>query len=228
MYRILMIDDEPWLLLARKALLEEKGCAVEMARTMSEALACLARSAYDLLLLDVKMPEVSGFDLCGELRRRTDAPVVFLSSLSDEADQLLGFDAGGADYIPKDCPQALFWAKLHARLTAGQGVAIRAFPPLSLDLQRQKAAVSGAELLLTQSEFSLLALLSSRPGEVWTVEALYRALWGENGAVDAQIVQGHLSRMRRKLEKAFPRHEFIETVWGKGYRFVAMETADGQ
>ena len=158
---------------------------------------------------------------------RTVAPIVFLSSLTEEPDQLKGFAAGGTDYILKDCPQALFWAKLQARLTASQGAeSVRVFPPLSLDFQRQRATVSGVDLALTQSEFSLLTLLSSRPEAVWTVEALYRALWSPNGPVDAQTVQGHLSRMRRKIEKAFSRHEFIETVWGKGYRFVPQEPGD--
>lgn len=227
MYRILMIDDEPWLLLARKSFLEEKGCRVQTARTPEDAITLLTRTPCDLILLDVKMPDVSGFDLCGKIKVLTEAPIVFLSSLTDEADQLQGFAAGGTDYILKDCPQELFWAKLQARLTANQGVeSIRIFPPLSLDFQRQRATVDGTELALTQSEFSLLTLLSSRPQAVWTVEELYRALWGPNGPVDAQTVQGHLSRMRRKIEKAFPRHEFIETVWGKGYRFVPVEAAD--
>ena len=224
MYRILMIDDEPWLMLARKSFLEEKGCRVENARTPGDAVGRLMLNSYDLILLDVKMPEISGFDLCAEIKKLTEAPVVFLSSLTEEADQIRGFAAGGADYIQKDCPQELFWAKLQARLTADRGVqALRVFPPLSLDFQRQRAFIAGTDLALTQSEFSLLSLLSSRPKDVWTVEELYRALWWQNGPVDAQIVQGHLSRMRRKIEKAFPRHEFIETVWGKGYRFVPME-----
>lgn len=224
MYHILMIDDEPWLMLARKAFLEKKGCRVDSAQTPGDAVLLLVKYTYDLILLDVKMPDVSGIDLCGEIKTLTKTPIVFLSSLTEEMDQLQGFAAGGTDYIPKDCPQELFWAKLEARLSASQEAeAVRSFPPLSLDFQRQRATIRDVDLTLTQSEFSLLTLISSRPGDVWTVEELYRELWGQNGPVDAQLVQGHLSRMRRKLEKAFPRHEFIETVWGKGYRFVPRE-----
>ncbi|MBU9726770.1 response regulator transcription factor [Diplocloster modestus] len=229
MFRILMIDDEPWLLIARKSFLEGKGCRVETAQTSGDAIAHLVRDTYDLILLDVKMPDISGFGLCGEIKKLSQAPIVFLSSLTEEADQLQGFAVGGTDYIQKDCPHELFWAKLQARLAANQGAeSIRVFPPLSLDFQRQRATIHGADLTLTQSEFALLTLLSSRPRDIWTVEELFRALWGSNGAVDAQIVQGHLSRMRRKIERAFPRHEFIETVWGKGYRFVPTEIADGR
>lgn len=229
MYRILMIDDEPWLLLARKSFLEEKGCRVESAQTPEDAITLLTCNPYDLILLDVKMPDINGFDLCGEIRKFTAAPIVFLSSLTEETHQLRGFAAGGSDYILKDCAQELFWAKLQARLAVNRGAeSIRVFPPLSLDFQRQRATLSGMDLALTPSEFSLLVLISSRPKAVWTVEELYRAIWGPNGPVDAQTVQGHLSRMRRKIEKAFSRHEFIETVWGKGYRFVPMEALDEQ
>lgn len=83
--------------------------------------ACLMLNSYDLILLDVKMPEISGFDLCAEIKKLTEAPVVFLSSLAEKADQIRGFAAGGADYIQKDCPHELFWAKLQARLTADPG-----------------------------------------------------------------------------------------------------------
>ena len=99
---------------------------------------------------------------------------------------------------------------------------MRTFPPLTLDLMRQRAYINDQSLSLTQTEFSLLALLSSQPKKIWSIENLYRELWTGNGPVNTTLVQMPLSRMRNKLKEAFPQHEFIETVWGKGYQFVPM------
>ena len=167
------------------------------------------------------MPEQSGLDLCAKLRRLTKAPIIFLSSLSQESDQVQGFQAGGTDYISKGCSLELFWARVEARLKqATLETDYREFLPLTLDLIHQKACIEGNNLHLTQTEFELLVLLSSRPCEIWTVEEIYRAVWAGANLGNATLVQMHLSRMRNKMEEAFPQHEFIETVWGKGYRFI--------
>ena len=224
MIRILMIDDEPAALTPYQIYLQQQGCTVDTAQTPAEAVTQLSRYTYQLLLLDVMMPEVSGFDLCGELKRLTKAPVVFLSSMTDDCNQLQGFSQGGTDYIAKDCSLPLFWARVSARLKAAeQPESLWEFPPLVLDLPRQQAQMSGNDLQLTRTEFQLLLLLCSHPQEVWSTEQVYRKLWGENGPINTALVQMHLSRMRNKIEKAFPRHEFIETVWGKGYRFMPRD-----
>ena len=224
MYQLLMVDDEPALLAPHRIFLEQRGCAVAIASTPGEAVLFLSRHTCDLLFLDVKMPEISGFDLCAQLRLLTKAPIVFLSSLSQDADQLQGFSAGASDYIPKDCPLELFWARVNARLSQAElSRATRAFPPLTLDLHHQQAFINDLNLHLTQTEFLLLSLLSSRPRTIWTIDTIYRELWGDSGPVNPTAVQVHLSRMRCKMEDAFPQHEFIETVWRKGYQFVPRD-----
>ena len=172
------------------------------------------------------MPEISGFDLCTKLVSLTTIPIIFLSGLYEEEIQLAGFSAGGTDYISKDTSLELFWAKIQTRLlNAKQTVSIRTFPPLTLDLMRQRAYINDQNLFLTQTEFSLLALLSSQPGKIWSIENLYRELWTSNGTVNTTLVQMPLSRMRNKIKEAFPQHEFIETVWGKGYQFIPKDEA---
>ena len=225
MYRILMIDDIPEQLAAHIFFLRSKGCVVESASSVPHALALLKQNAYDLLLLDAKMPGISGTDSCSVLHASSQAPVIFLSNYAEEDDQLRGFAAGGADYISKECSLDLFWARLTACLNrSGMPCAIRSFPPLTLDLQRQRASVGKALLPLTPTEFSLLALISSHPGKIWSLEEIYRDLWGASGPVNVAMVQMHISRMRNKLDEAVPKHEFIVTVWGKGYQFVPPES----
>ena len=223
MYHILMIDDEPQQITSHIAYLQEKDCIVEHVPSIPQAVAALKKHSYDLVLLDAKLPKYGGLENCALLLEMTSSPIIILSNYTDEEAQLRGFSAGAADYIPKDCGLDLFWAKITARLkTTDSNNLVRVFPPLFLDLQRQKATLGQTPLQLTQTEFTLLTLLSSQPGHIWTVEDIYREHWGSDGPVNVTMVQMHLSRMRRKMEEAFPQHEFIVTVWGKGYQFVPM------
>lgn len=224
MYHILIIDDEPEQLLAHKIFLQTKECQVDFAGDLSHTFSLLQKNSYNLILLDVNMPEMSGFDLCAKLISLTSVPIIFLSGLSEEENQLAGFTAGGTDYIFKNTSLELFWAKIQARLqNTKETVSMRTFPPLTLDLMRQRAYINDQNLFLTQTEFSLLALLSSQPGKIWSIENLYRELWTSNGTVNTTLVQMPLSRMRNKIKEAFPQHEFIETVWGKGYQFIPKD-----
>ena len=224
MYHILMIDDHPNELLAHKLFLEKKGCSIMVCQTMEQAIQCLSQNACHLILLDVDMPQTSGFDICQQFHRISKAPVIFLSNFSDDDNQLKGYQVGGIDYIAKDCPFDLFWAKIHTRLTLTASTSsTRSFPPLTLDLLHQKAFINKENLNLTQTEFLLLCILSSRPEKIWSVDALYHELYEDDFSANTTLVQMHLSRMRNKLEKAFPQHDFIETVWGKGYQFVPID-----
>lgn len=225
MYRILMVDDEADLLEVRSTFLQNKGCVVDTAQSPIEAINLLPDHVYDLILLDVKMPTINGFDLCKNIIYLHAAPIIFLSSMSDEDDQLKGFDVGCADYITKDCPLELFWAKLRAcmqRFRQSTNQSIRKFPPLFIDLRQRQVLLNGEKLALTNIEFALLERLSASPKQLCTIEQLYRFHWGGNGEVDNQLVQVHLSHLRQKMQKAFPRHDFLETIWGKGYQFVPL------
>ena len=224
MYHILMIDDHPNELLAHKIFLEKKGCSVKIVQTAEDAALYLSQKNCSLILLDVDMPQTTGFAICQRFHPLCKAPVVFLSNFSENETQLKGYQVGGVDYVAKDCPLELFWAKIHARLTqAASTSSTRTFPPLTLDLLHQKAFINNENLNLTQTEFLLLCILSSYPGKIWSADALYHELYEDDFSKNTTLVQMHLSRMRGKLEKAFPQHDFIETVWGKGYQFVPID-----
>lgn len=224
MYHILMIDDHPQQLMAHRLFLENKGCKVSMTNSISEASRFLSDGTYHLILLDVDMPDKNGFEICTNFQHTAKTPVVFLSNFAETHYQLQGFEAGGIDYITKDCPLELFWAKIHARLTLTENTpSTRKYPPLTLDILHQKAYINEENLNLTQTEFLLLSILSSHPGKIWSADALYQELFEDNFSCNTTLVQMHLSRMRTKLTKAFPQHDFIETVWGKGYQFIPTD-----
>ena len=224
MYRFLIVDEDLTKIQVYTEFLRTKGCTTDIASNSADTFLLISEHSYDLILMDIKHPDVNGFDLCSAIRSKTTIPVVFFSQQMDELYQIRGFASGGCDYISKDCSPELLWVRLQARLTPLQSQleVLREFPPLTMDLQRQRAFINGTNLRLTQIEFALLALLSSRPFTIWAVEDLYEEIWGTSGLPDPQIVQAHLSRMRRKIEKAYPRHDFIETIWRKGYQFVPI------
>ncbi len=223
-WHILLVDDEPAERMRWADILCGHGCVVEQAANGEEALGRAEDGAYDCVLLDVLLPGEDGFLLCGKLRRLVQAPVVFLSSLTEADKQTEGFSVGGVDYITKDTPAELFWAKVETRIRLAMSEHIRfRYGSLLLDLSERRVYIAGEELNLTSIEFDLLERLSGQAGRVFSPKELFGAVWGEKPWDGGQLVQMHMSRLRRKLEKDWKEHSFIETVWGQGYRFVLPE-----
>ncbi len=220
-WRILLVDDEPADRMRWADILCSHGCIVRTAAEGEEALAQAADGAYDCVLLDVMLPGEDGFSLCKKLYTLTQAPVIFLSSFTGTDKQVKGFEAGGTDYITKDTPAELFWAKVETRIRlAATGQNFCRYGRLLLDLPGRRAFMDEKELVFTPVEFDLLQLLSKQAGHIFTPEELFGQIWGGRLWDGGQTVQIHMSRLRRKLEKACEEHSFIETVWGQGYRFV--------
>lgn len=221
-YAILLVDNEEAERQRWSAVLAEHGCRVRTADTGDAALELAERERFDCVVLDVNMGREQGFDLCAALGERTGAPVVYLSTLMDVSYQERGFLTGGADYITKDVSPALFWMKLEKRIqTAAELRAELVAGELRLDLKGRTAYLQGQRLSLTAVEFDLLHLLAQHPGAAYSPEKLYTLIWGSRQWDDGHTVQLHISKLCRKLEAVDPRHAYIETVWGKGYRFVA-------
>lgn len=220
-WRILLVDDDAADRGYWADVLRSHGCVVSPAGNGEEALALAKERPWDCVLLDVKIPGEDGFTLCGRLRQHISAPIVFLSCLTEPDKQMQGFSVGGIDYITKDTPAELFWTKLQTRIRlAASDRTQLSFGPLLLDLSGHKASVDGKELQLAPIEFDLLCQLSEHADHVFTPEEIFDSLWGGQLWDGGQTVQVHMSRLRRKLEKAWGAHRFIETVWGQGYRFV--------
>lgn len=225
-WRILLVDDD----MAERAywadILRAHGCIVQLAGNGREALKLAEKESCDCVLLDVMIPGEDGFSICEKLQRLTDVPVIFFSCITEADRQLEGFAAGGIDYITKDTPPELFWAKVATRIRLAMADRIRTqvcYGPLCLDLAGRRAMMDGKELLLTSDEFDILWRLSEHAGHVFTPEEVCGLVYGSRPGDGGQTIQIHMSRLRRKLDKAWGGHHFIETVWGQGYRFVPAD-----
>lgn len=221
LWRILLVDDDPGERTFWADILRYHGCMVQPAENGREAIQLAAEEIYDCILLDVMIPGEDGFSICGRLKELTHAPVIFLSSVTEPDRQVEGFTAGGIDYITKDTPAELFWTKVETRiqLAVSDRTQFR-YGPLLLDLTGRRVLMGGEELLLTPVEFDILWRLSEQPDHVFTPEEIFGIVWSGQPWDGGRLVQTHMSRLRRKLEKAWGEHHFIETVWGQGYRFV--------
>lgn len=220
-WRILLVDDDTSWRNLYADILQSHGCITKQAENGKDALTLISDNTYDCILLDVMIPGEDSFSICAELRKRTNAPVIFLSCITEPDKQLEGFAAGGIDYITKDTLPELFWTKVETRIRLAASDRTKfCYGPLLLNLAEHSALINGKDLLLTPVEFDILLRLAERAGHIVTPEEVFDMVGSGQLGDGGQTVQIHMSRLRRKLEKAWEKHHFIETVWGQGYRFV--------
>lgn len=220
-WRILLVDDDPVECAFWADMLRDHGCVVQLAKSGEEALKLAAGCVFDCVLLDVMLPGEDGFSICRRLCGIIQAPVIFLSSHTESEKQLQGFALGGVDYITKDTSAELVWAKVKTRIRLADIDRSRfCYGALILDLKERRVLIEGKELDLTPIEFDIMWKLSENTGHTFTPEEIFAVIWGGKTWDGGKMVQSHMSRLRRKLERAYGEHCFIETVWGEGYRFV--------
>lgn len=225
-WRILLVDDEPSDGAFWADILRAHGCMVQFVKDGETALELASKEQYDCVLLDVMLSGENGFYICEKLHRMTSAPVIFLSCVTEPDRQVEGFAAGGIDYITKDTSAALFWAKVETRIRLSVSERMKvSYGALSMDLTQRRVTVNGNEIFLTPVEFDILWKLSEQTEHIFTPEEIFGAIWNGQPWDGGQMVQTHMSRLRRKLEKACEEHSYIETVWGQGYRFVPENSA---
>lgn len=220
-WKVLLVDDDPDDRAYWADILCRHGCMVRQAENGENALRFAEAEIYDCVLLDVMMPGEDGFSTCEKLHGLVNAPIIFLSCFTETDRQMKGFTVGGIDYITKNTPAELFWAKVETRIKLASSDRTQfCYGALLLDLAARKALLGEKELFLTSEEFDMLQHLSEHAGHVLTPEELFEMVWGGRPWDGGQLVQTHMSRLRRKLEMEYDKHCFIETVWGQGYRFV--------
>ena len=226
MKRILVVDDEPNIVELVRLYLEREGFAVLAARDGEEALAIAARHDPDLVVLDLMLPKVDGWEVCRELRRRGDTPILMLTARSDDVDAIVGLELGADDYVTKPFNPRALVARVRAILrrttTAASGGRPIEVGSLRIDPRRRDAYVGDRRLELRAREFDLLAALARDPGIVLTRDALLEDVWGTDFPGETRTVDVHVAELRKKLGADGPP---IETIRGLGYRLVPPERA---
>ena len=227
--RIALVDDDRNLLASVSMLLEAEGFAVRCFTDGASALEGLGADPVDLALLDVKMPRMDGMELLQRLRRRSDIPIVFLTSKDDEIDEVLGLRMGADDYITKPFSQRLLLERIrtvlrrHRKGAAGPGedaadpALVRG--ELTLDESRHLCSWRGRPVDLTVTEFLIVKALAVRPGHVKSRDQLMDAAYGEHIYVDDRTIDSHIKRLRKKFRLADEDFGHIETLYGIGYRY---------
>jgi len=217
---ILLIEDEEGIRDFLSDILEDAGFSVSAAADGMEGLWKVQNGTYDLVLLDIMLPKIDGRAVLELIRKQSAVPVIFLTALGSETNQLQGFDLGADDYIVKPSTAALIVKRVQATLrrcgSPGQerGGTILSSGTLSLDTARYTATEDGAPLALTYKEFEMLRLLMEHRGRVLTREMFLEQVWGIDYFGDDRVVNVHLANLRKKL-----RGDWIETVRGVGYKF---------
>ena len=219
---ILVVDDEPKVVRLARDYLEKHGLHVSTAGDGQSALAAARREKPDLIILDLMLPGIDGREVCRILRRESDVPIIMLTALSEEIDQVTGLEIGADDYITKPFSPRALVARVRAllRRTRGEVTApgIIRSGGLEIDSQKHSVTYNGAPLKLTPNEFKILHILASRPGQTITREQLLDDLHGAASSLD-RSVDSHIKNLRRKLITV-PGESTIETVYGIGYRFT--------
>lgn len=231
MQRILIVDDELAIVDMLRVRLEREGFGVQSVASGEEALAELDHDMFDLLLLDVGLPGIDGFETLRQLRTRGhDLPVVVLTARGDEIDRVVGLEMGADDYVVKPFSARELTARVRALLRRTSEVAqlrtrlaqSHGSPPgtLHIDVPRRRATFRDTALDLRPREFELLVLLAAHPGQVFTREALLRQVWGHDEYVDIRTVDVHVRRLRAKFAAVDPEAHIILTEWGVGYKLA--------
>ena len=216
MKKLLIVEDEPDIQELLEAYLHDAGYETTIAGDGVEALAKFQKDKFDLILLDLMLPKIDGFGVCEFIRRESNVPILMLTALDGEQEQLRGFRMEIDDYVTKPFSMPILLQKIRAilrRTSAGkeENRCLR-YRDLTLDLDGMEAVLAGRSLDLTTREFELLQTLISSPGRVFTREVLLAKLWGYDFFGDERVVDSHIKNLRRKLGT-----EYIDTVRGVGY-----------
>lgn len=224
--RVLVVDDEKLIVKGIRFSLEQDGMEVDCAYDGEEALEKAKNGTYDIILLDVMLPKLTGFEVCQQIREFSNVPVVMLTAKGDDMDKILGLEYGADDYITKPFNILEVKARLKAimRRTASKETAENKETMLEsgdmrINREDRRVYIAGKEINLTSKEFEVLELLMSNPGKVYSREKLLKSVWGEDYPGDVRTVDVHVRRLREKIESSPSDPKYVQTKWGTGYYY---------
>jgi two-component system response regulator RegX3 len=225
---ILVVDDDPGVLDVVSFMLRREGFDVDERREGRAALDAARKRRYDIVILDIMLPGLSGTDVCRALRAESDVPILMLTARDAEVDRVLGLELGADDYVTKPFSAAELLSRVRAILRRreldrrnGAGAAVRELGGLHIDLGRHEVLVDGERVHLTLSEFKVLSMLAQQPGAVVSRRELMQNLWASEHVGDEHACEVHISNLRRKLERDPSEPQRLVTVRGLGYKLVA-------
>ncbi len=223
--RILIVDDEPLLVKGLKYSLEQDGYVTDSASDGREALNKYENQKYDLIILDLMLPEIDGLEVCQRIREKSDTPIIMLTAKGEDMNKILGLEYGADDYMTKPFNILELKARVKAILrrsatkSSNLNDQIMYVDDFIINTLGRKVIVNGKEVGLTAKEFDLLILLATNPGKVFNREELLEIIWGYEYYGDLRTVDVHVRRLREKIEKDSNNYEYVLTKWGVGYYF---------
>ncbi len=224
--KVLVVDDEKLIVKGIKFNLEQDGMEVDVAYDGKEALDLARKKEYDIILLDVMLPEMDGFEVCQQIRAESDVPIIMLTAKDDDMDKILGLEYGADDYVTKPFNILELKARIKAitRRTknrkGGENTARTLVSgDMRIELESRRVFIGDKEINLTAKEFDLLELLITNPNKVYKRDNLLNLVWGFDYPGDVRTVDVHVRRLREKIEKNPSDPRYIHTKWGVGYYF---------
>ena len=227
MSKILIIEDEEAIADLEKDYLELSGFEVEIEERGDAGLTKALKEDFDLIILDLMLPGVDGFEICKKIREEKDIPVIMVSAKKDDIDKIRGLGLGADDYMTKPFSPSELVARVKAHLAryerlVGSGIQeneIIEIRGIKIDKTARRVWVNGEEKAFTSTEFDLLTFLAQNPNHVFTKEELFSKIWDMESIGDIATVTVHIKKIREKIEFNTAKPQYIETIWGVGYRF---------
>lgn len=226
---ILIIDDETEILEMITLFLERENYDVTCLQEGDQVVETVKLIHPELIIMDILLPDIDGVELCRQIRKFSDAPIVFISCKGEDMDKVIGLSAGGDDYITKPFSPMELVARVKAHLRRNQLISrnpqaqsppqMMKFNELEINLMMQEVLKAGSRIALSAREFKLLTQLARHPGRIYTTDELYELVWGEDSFSDTRTIMVHISNLRKKLEFDPANPEYILTIRGAGYKF---------
>ncbi|MCI8947920.1 MAG: response regulator transcription factor [Lachnospiraceae bacterium] len=226
-YRVLVVDDEKLIVKGIRFSLEQDGMEVDCAYDGEEALEKARTDTYDIILLDIMLPKLTGLEVCQQIREFSTVPIVMLTAKGEDMDKILGLEYGADDYITKPFNILEVKARIkaiirrttsHKKTEAAENGVLEA-GDMKIERDNRRVTIAGKEINLTAREFEVLELLVLHPGKVYSRESLLKLVWGADYPGDVRTVDVHIRRLREKIEENPSDPGYVHTKWGVGYYF---------
>lgn len=226
MKKVLVVDDEKLIVKGIKFSLEQDEMLVTPAYNGEEALELAKENNFDIILLDVMLPGLSGFEVCQAIREFSDVPIIMLTAKGDDMDKILGLEYGADDYITKPFNILEVKARIKAiirrnkkRETVTEQPKLLVEGDMTIELESRRVSIAGVDINLTAKEFNILTLLLFHPNKVYSRDDLLKEVWGSDAMGNGRTVDVHVRRLREKIETNPEEPKYIQTKWGVGYYF---------